>query len=479
MSDVENSPSVNRLSSEEIRVRPYEPFPSFREWIGDPISLATFDEYAAQLDSLRVTAGTAVLQGAIDVATKWAAIDTGAIEGLYEVERGFTITMAVSAALLENIHAIKGEAVARSVEDALDAYEFVLDIATNSRPLTEVWIRELHEKICRSQDTFTVSTAVGPQEHALEKGKYKDLPNSPYNFESAEIHSYAPPDMTSPEMARLVAEIRSDAFAQAHPAIQAAYAHYAFVCVHPFPDGNGRVSRALASVFLYRAPGVPLVIFADQKGAYITALEAADSGQFGTFVRFVSERVVDTIAMVRESIASASAPSVASQLAQLEVISTGRGGLPHAELDAVGIRLLEQFEASANKIVGEQFAAAAVSGHIGRRQGISVEVVPGYRTIPNNPISVTLNLDISRPASAGASRTFSVLVARPGVDAADFLIMQRNKIVLEVFLREVYPTISEALLYRIDAVIDTNLREELAELTAKVEKSLKAQGYSE
>ena len=74
-------------------------------------------------------------------------------------------------------------------------------------------------------------------------------------------------------------------------------AHYAFVCIHPFADGNGRVSRALASVFLYRSPGIPLVIFADQKNTYIDALEAADKGKYNLFVQFIADVCTDTVGL--------------------------------------------------------------------------------------------------------------------------------------------------------------------------------------
>lgn len=72
-----------------------------------------------------------------------------------------------------------------------------------------------------------------------------------------------------------------------------AYAHCAFVAVHPFADGNGRVARALASAYLYRRPGVPLVIFADQKDEYLDALEETDSGNAQRFVHFVADRLAD------------------------------------------------------------------------------------------------------------------------------------------------------------------------------------------
>lgn len=124
-------------------------------------------------------------------------------------------------------------------------------------------------------------TEVGPQHHSLPRGTYKNHPNSPFNFEREEMHGYAPVADTQPEMHRLVETLNEYEFSTLDPVSQAAYAHYAFVCIHPFADGNGRVARALASTFLYRNPGIPLVIFADQKSDYIAALEAADKGQLG------------------------------------------------------------------------------------------------------------------------------------------------------------------------------------------------------
>lgn len=73
---------------------------------------------------------------------------------------------------------------------------------------------------------------------------------------------------------------------------------------------------------------------------------------------------------------------------------------------------------------------------------------------------------------------YSVLIAKPDVDAADFLIIFGKKIVLEVFLREVHPVISEALVYRVEAMLDTQVREMMAELLARVQNALLEQGYS-
>lgn len=64
------------------------------------------------------------------------------------------------------------------------------------------------------------------------------------------VHFEAPPSITVPiEMDRLIAWCGS---ADLSPFIMAAIAHLWFVTIHPFDDGNGRISRTLADMFLAR-----------------------------------------------------------------------------------------------------------------------------------------------------------------------------------------------------------------------------------
>ncbi|WP_142927511.1 Fic family protein, partial [Mycobacterium marinum] len=147
----------------------------------------------------------------------------------------------------------------------------------------------------------------GPQDRPLPKGIYKTMPNSPTLLDGRE-HAYAPVIDTPPEMNRLVNELRAEAFLSAHPVLQAAYAHYAYVCIHPFPDGNGRVARALSSVFLYRSPGIPLIVFADQRNEYYDALESTDNGDPVPFLRFMMTRTVDAIGIVKSMLQRNSPP---------------------------------------------------------------------------------------------------------------------------------------------------------------------------
>src|SRR5437660_264733 len=140
-----------------------------------------------------------VLGRAREIAKRAAALDTGAIEGLYEVDRGFTYTVAFETSAWEAALAQKGEYVRSLFEAQLHAYDYVLDLATKAEPISEAAIRALHEEVCRAQTTYRVMTTVGPQEQALPKGQYKIMPNHVRTRKGAD-HSYAPVDVTPAEM---------------------------------------------------------------------------------------------------------------------------------------------------------------------------------------------------------------------------------------------------------------------------------------
>lgn len=476
--NTEKEPTTPEAELNEPLVLPYEPFPSFADWIHEPIDMGVFDNFAEQLQLTKAASTESALADAVQTATRWAAVNTGAIEGLYEVDRGFTYTVAVSAAAWSDIHKIKGQAAANSMQDAVDAYEFVLDATTRAHPITEVWIRELHAIVTRTQETYTVITAVGPQNRPFAKGEYKSDSNSPLNIATNTVHSYAPPIDTPSEMARLMGELRTSEFGSAHPIVQAAYSHFAFVCIHPFADGNGRVSRALASVYLYRSPGVPLVIFADQKNDYLDALELADAGDHRGFVRFVSERAIDTVQMVRAEMSKGLVLGVSEQLAQLATVLSGRQGLPHTEIDAIAARLLGVFQAALDAQLVADPLLAPMTGSVQPYGMGTLDGLPnGFRGVTGNQSVVMLYVSSFAPAAGQEQRTYDVGVARPGVDASDFVIYSSTRVLLEVDLREVHPTVGPALVFRAESEAAREIRETVAGVAAQATNSLRSAGY--
>jgi Fic family protein len=448
----------------------YQPFPPFADWAGATVDESSFAGYASVLDELRSRPDAEPLTRAVEVATRAAAIDTGAIEGLYEVDRGFTMTVARGVAAWEKVLAAREPVVRRSFEDAMAAYDFVLDLATTRTEVSEKAIREIHALICAGQETYRVVTSVGWQERPLPKGEYKDTPNNPTSRLTGETHSYAPPMDVSAEMGRLVRELRSPVFEAAHPILQAAWAHYAFVAVHPFADGNGRVARALASVFLYRQPGVPLVIFADQKDAYLEGLEEADQGRTQRFVHFVQERVADVIGLVQVS-AEAGNNSTAASLASLRETFLARDGMPLAELDVLGGSLRT---AALEEIVGR---LAELDLPVGVERYEMDDYLGSTPTIPDGyrPTSSPVPMRHVGIRGLGVSASTSVHVVFTTIGGAQptFWVIAPYGGSLPVELRDLFPATTAVLGLKLRIWADNIVARLLADFDAESRRALR------
>jgi Fic family protein len=278
----------------------YRPFADFAGWgrLGaDHRDL--WNRFSIELEQQKQAATAAQLERAVMVAVRAAAIDTGAIEGLYRVDRGFTMTVALQTLVWQQALAERGEGVRELFEAQLAGYELAIDAVTGQTPMSEAWLRSLHERICAPQRTYPVRTEIGVQEQPLPKGRYKEHPNH-VRLADGTYHAYAPVADTAPEMHRFFEQLRTAAFEEAHPVEQAAYAHHALTAVHPFADGNGRVARALASVYLYKRHSIPLVVFADQRQIYFDVLARAEDGDTCPWIAFVADRGIDTIELMVE-----------------------------------------------------------------------------------------------------------------------------------------------------------------------------------
>ena len=418
----------------------YLPIPTFLDWFKVDLPTAEFDRHESLFAQSRRQATRESLDSALLTATRYAAVDTGAIEGLYSVDRGFTRTIATQAAAWEAVIDARGAHVKHAIQDALNAYEYVLDAATRSVQISEVWIRELHSIVCHSQDSYTVYTELGPQERPLPKGEYKSLPNSP-SLPDGRTHAYAPVIDTPPEMHRLVAELRSEAFLAAHPILQASYAHYAYVCIHPFADGNGRVARALASVYLYRSPGLPLVVFADQKNEYFDALEAADAGQPSAFIGFIAARVIDAIGIIRTMLRNTSRPA-AETLAALDALYAVDSNF--AELQAGALRL----KALATTEVEKQLRQLTLPPQLAREgSGNQVAAVraPSHFASIGSEGALYIRIHGDFPAAVNFINPMAAFVRADSDAPSDLILTSGRDDGLEVALREVTPVVTEAL----------------------------------
>lgn len=463
----------------------YKPFPSFEEWAASAaVETARWDRYIAAITN-RPDLSPEVLRRAYEIVKRAAALDTGAIEGLYEVDRGFTFNVAFETAAWEVELAKKGENVRPLFEAQLHAYDYVLDLATKVEPISEASIRILHEEVCRAQSTYRVQASIGFQEQSLPKGKYKVLPNHVLHSRNGTDHSHAPVDVTPVEMFRLVEEMRSDAFLAAHPVLQAAYAHYGLVVIHPFADGNGRVARALASAFTYRAISMPIVILSEHKEAYLGSLEAADRGDFQSFVGFMLARSLDTIQLVDESLRGARVSTPEESAAAISKLYTTRGGYSEDQVDEAGEQLLQLSQDELQKAFGKN-ANRYIQGKIIRVAGLQNTSDSTHRRAFTNATSIHVSFSTNAPATASIYRQLGLELPKnaSGEDDVQFVIESESGTILNptqprsVFaarMDELIPSLSAVLQIRVGLFAERIVGEMLAELKSRAERALPGQ----
>lgn len=230
---------------------------------------------------------------------EWA-IETGIIERLYTWDRGVTevlIEQGIESSIIAHRGGVSqrdAEHIRSLINDHLAIVEGLFGCIKGEEPLTEHFISGLQAQFTAHQDYTEAVTAAGDIARVtLQKGEYKTLPNNPRRPDG-EIHSYCPPERTKEEMEALIRMYR-EADASHAPEVKSAWLHHRFTQIHPFQDGNGRVARALASLVFLREGLFPLVVRESDREEYISALEAADSGDIGPTITFFARRQREAI----------------------------------------------------------------------------------------------------------------------------------------------------------------------------------------
>lgn len=159
-------------------------------------------------------------------------------------------------------------------EQEVAGYAEVMDAVFDSYtaiPLTENYIKQLHAMLLRHST-----------KDSRHRGEYKKLPNNVEAFDAdgksvGVIFATASPFDTPFKMQELVAWTREALDDRAwHPLIVIGLFVVVFLAIHPFQDGNGRLSRVLTTLLLLRAgysyvpySSLESVIEANKEGYYL------------------------------------------------------------------------------------------------------------------------------------------------------------------------------------------------------------------
>ena len=154
--------------------------------------------------------------------------------------------------------------------------------AASEYPMTETFIRQLHQTILREDYTVYRQLPGGQQtSYVVHAGVYKTRPNSVIT-RTGERFEYASPEETPALMTDLVSWYQEEEEkGELSLAELCALFHYRYIRIHPFEDGNGRIARLLVNFILTRHHYPMIVVKSSDKDNYLNALSICD-GFVGT-----------------------------------------------------------------------------------------------------------------------------------------------------------------------------------------------------
>ncbi len=193
---------------------------------------------------------------------RWEALKTVAPDRLSALRKVATIESIASSTRIEGakltdiqVESLLSELTVRPFktrdEQEVAGYAEAMDLifqAHMDMRLTENHIRQLHQTLLRHS----------PKDER-HRGAYKTLPSDVVAFDAAGrelgvVFSTATPFDTPREMEELVGWTRKAIDEETlHPLLIIAIFIVVFLAIHPFQDGNGRLSRVLTTLLLLRA----------------------------------------------------------------------------------------------------------------------------------------------------------------------------------------------------------------------------------
>ena len=122
-----------------------------------------------------------------------------------------------------------------------DAFHLVSEYLDSGAPIPEGLIREIHKRL-----------VAGVRGGQARPGEYRLAQNYVVNSVTREIIYTPPPPGDVPALMRELVNWLNEP-GEVHPVLVSGIAQFELVHIHPFLDGNGRTSRLLSTLCLYRA----------------------------------------------------------------------------------------------------------------------------------------------------------------------------------------------------------------------------------
>ncbi len=184
-----------------------------------------------------------------------------------------TVTILETGRILENRRREATEA--RNLGKAANAVSELVPLGDDARSVEK--LLEIHQMILKDTPDEYWGGRFREQGVIIESAKYQ------------------PPDHTLVPtlVSRVMEQLRREQEGKS-PLLMACWAHWSLARIHPFKDGNGRISRLWQDLVLFQANLTAAIIRPEERREYLDALTAADEGDFNRLFQMTAQRVLTT-----------------------------------------------------------------------------------------------------------------------------------------------------------------------------------------
>jgi fido (protein-threonine AMPylation protein) len=246
-----------------------------------------------------------------------ACLASNILEDVFELDRSSWTRLIRSGFYRNSIEGIsktsrekKKEKIIQILKNTENALSLVSSCLDDYTRFTSSFLKQLHESLFHN-DWF-VEEQINEEDfygnpscviRLMKVGEFRTVAccTSHGENDSTELTQYCHHAMIPAEIESFCVAVQ-DLLAQGEmdPFMKAAWIQWAFLRIHPFEDGNGRASRIISSLPLYKFHLPPIVVKKEQKTEYFKALKAADKETNLSLLRdLLKDSLVDGINDIR------------------------------------------------------------------------------------------------------------------------------------------------------------------------------------
>ena len=189
---------------------------------------------------------------------------------------GNTLTRQETALVVDKGITVSGKSLEEHLEaiNHAKAFDFIQTLINKKRQdITENNILDIHRIILQKTDD-------------INAGRYRTVSVRLKGSETILPNAVKIPQLMQEFTGWLNGDLRD------HPVKIAADAHFKFVSIHPFVDGNGRTARLLMNLLLMQAGYPPAIIRKENRSVYLKSLEEGQTkGNFDNYYACIFEAI--------------------------------------------------------------------------------------------------------------------------------------------------------------------------------------------